>query len=149
VHARATRLVSRALANPSSGQLVVADDLMEAVAHIAHECTAMARRADGEPILRARLRLGLPAPTSPDHLFDTSVHDVNDNDNDNGNGNSNSNGSGNGNSNGSGNSSGNGSGNSNGNGSGNGNGNGDGERECENRGKGGVSDYISDDKTRM
>ncbi len=70
VHARATRLVSRALANPNSGQLVVADDLMEAVAHIAHEFTALLRRADGEPILRARLRLGLPTPAVTDPTFD-------------------------------------------------------------------------------
>ena len=54
------RASCRGRSSPSSGQFEVADDLMEAVAHIAHEFAAMARRADGEPILRARLRLGLP-----------------------------------------------------------------------------------------
>ncbi|MFM2078248.1 MAG: hypothetical protein RJA49_2138, partial [Actinomycetota bacterium] len=74
VNARAVRLVSRALV-AQHGQFEVADDLMEPVAHIARECTAMARRADGEPILRARLRLGLPAAPSTDDLLweDTDV----------------------------------------------------------------------------
>jgi len=67
-NARAVRTVSKALVAPH-GQFEVADDLSEAVAHIGLECTAMARRADGEPILRARLRLGLPSEPSADHLL--------------------------------------------------------------------------------
>jgi non-specific serine/threonine protein kinase len=81
VNARAARLVSRALI-AQQGQFVVADDLMEAVAHIAQEFAAMARRADGEPILRARLRLGLPA--EPDPLDVLSLDDVSFNDGDDG-----------------------------------------------------------------
>ena len=74
VNARAARLASRALIAPQ-GQFVVADDLMEPVTHIAQEFAAMARRADGEPILRARLRLGLPL--GPGELaFDTTLHDT-------------------------------------------------------------------------
>jgi non-specific serine/threonine protein kinase len=69
VNARATRLVSRALI-AQQGQFVVADDLMESVAHIAQEFTAMARRADGEPILRARLRLGLPVEPGAVAVFE-------------------------------------------------------------------------------
>jgi non-specific serine/threonine protein kinase len=69
LNARAARLVSRALI-AQQGQFVVADDLMESVAHISQEFVAMARRADGEPILRARLRLGLPAEPGAVELFD-------------------------------------------------------------------------------
>ncbi len=61
VNARATRVVTRALI-AQSGQFPVGSDLVESVTHIALEFAAMARRADGEPILRARLRLGLPTP---------------------------------------------------------------------------------------
>ena len=68
-HARATRTVTRGLI-AQTGQFEVADDLMEAVAHVAGEFSAMARRADGEPILRARLRLGLPVPADDVLLFD-------------------------------------------------------------------------------
>jgi hypothetical protein len=44
--------------------------LARAVAHVSGEFSAMARRADGEPILRARLRLGLPVPADDVLLFD-------------------------------------------------------------------------------
>ena len=72
VNARAARLASRALI-AQHGQFEVPDELMEPVARIAQEFAAMSRRADGEPILRARLRLGLPeAPADP---FDTFALD--------------------------------------------------------------------------
>ncbi|MEQ1874386.1 MAG: SNF2-related protein [Ilumatobacteraceae bacterium] len=58
-NARALRLVSRALI-ADTGHFVVADELTEAVAHIATEFALARRRADGEPLARVRLRLGLP-----------------------------------------------------------------------------------------
>ncbi len=65
VNARTARVVSRALISQQA-QFEVPDDLMEAVARTTQEFGAMARRADGEPILRARLRLGLPEPSTDD-----------------------------------------------------------------------------------
>ncbi|MFZ4719882.1 MAG: DEAD/DEAH box helicase [Ilumatobacteraceae bacterium] len=59
VAARATRLVTRAMV-AQHGQFEAPEELHEAIAHIRNELSAMSRRADGEPILRARLRLGLP-----------------------------------------------------------------------------------------
>jgi superfamily II DNA or RNA helicase len=61
VNARAVRLVNRAL-TAEHPQVAVTDELLDAVKHIAREFHLMARRADGEPILHARLRLGLPEP---------------------------------------------------------------------------------------
>ena len=61
VNSRAVRLVSRALV-ADHGRFAVAEELRAAVEHLEAEFSQMARRADGEPILRARLRLGLPAP---------------------------------------------------------------------------------------
>jgi len=58
-NARAVRLVSRALI-ADDGHFAVAAELSEAVAHIAGEFTLASRRAEGEPLVRARLRLGLP-----------------------------------------------------------------------------------------
>ncbi len=57
--ARALRLVSRALI-ADDGHFVVAAELTEAVAHIATELSLAGRRAEGEPLVRVRLRLGLP-----------------------------------------------------------------------------------------
>ena len=71
LHASAVRLVSRALSS-ADAQCSVPDDLTEAVAHIAREFQAMSRRADGQPILRTRLRLGLPETVDP---FDDHDHD--------------------------------------------------------------------------
>jgi hypothetical protein len=67
-NARAARIVSRALI-AQHGQFEVPDDLMESVAKVTQEFGAMSRRADGEPILRARLRLGLPEPATADDAF--------------------------------------------------------------------------------
>ena len=64
VNARAVRLVSRALA-ADVPRLALSAELAPAVEHIAHEFDLMARRADGQPILRARLRLDTPAPVDP------------------------------------------------------------------------------------
>ena len=58
-NARAVRLVSRALI-ADDGHFAVAAELADAVAHIATEFSLAIRRADGEPLIRARLRLGLP-----------------------------------------------------------------------------------------
>ncbi len=66
--ARAARIVSRALI-AQHGQFEIPDDLMESVSRVTQEFGAMARRADGEPILRARLRLGLPEPAGADDEF--------------------------------------------------------------------------------
>ena len=60
VNGRALRLVSRALI-ADTGQFAVAAELTEAMAHIATECSLITRRAEGEPIVRVRLRLGLPS----------------------------------------------------------------------------------------
>lgn len=57
--ARAVRLVSRALI-ADDGHFVVATELAEAVAHIATEFSLASRRAEGEPLVQVRLRLGLP-----------------------------------------------------------------------------------------
>ncbi len=72
VNARAARVVSRALISQQA-QFEVPDDLMEAIARTTQEFGAMARRADGEPILRARLRLGLPEPTTDDANLDADL----------------------------------------------------------------------------
>ena len=56
---RAMRLVARALASPAE-RFVVDDDLAEPVEQIAAQFQTIRRRAAGEPIVRARLRLGLP-----------------------------------------------------------------------------------------
>ncbi|MCE9621938.1 MAG: DEAD/DEAH box helicase [Actinomycetia bacterium] len=58
-NARAVRLVSRALI-ADDGHFVVAAELADAVAHIATELSLASRRAAGEPLVRVRLRLGLP-----------------------------------------------------------------------------------------
>jgi len=58
-NARAVRLVSRALI-ADDGHFAVADELADAVAYIATEFSLASRRADGEPLVRVRLRLGLP-----------------------------------------------------------------------------------------
>ena len=58
-NARAVRLVSRALI-AEDGHFVVAAELADAVAHIATEFSLAHRRAQGEPLVRVRLRLGLP-----------------------------------------------------------------------------------------
>jgi len=60
INGRALRLVSRALI-AEQGQFPVSAELNEAVAHIARELSTMERRAQGEPIVRVRLRLGMPA----------------------------------------------------------------------------------------
>jgi len=70
VNARAVRMVSRALI-ADDGQFAVAPDLAEAIAHIATEFSLITRRAEGEPIVRMRLRLGLPRdPLDDPDLFD-------------------------------------------------------------------------------
>ncbi len=58
-NARALRLVSRALI-ADDGHFAVAAELADAVAHIATELSLAGRRAEGEPLVRLRLRLGLP-----------------------------------------------------------------------------------------
>ena len=68
VPSRAVRLVSRALI-AEDGRVAVAPELVEAFATLAHDFDLMARRADGEPIVRARLRLGTPEPIELDGLF--------------------------------------------------------------------------------
>ena len=68
VNARAVRLVSRALI-AETPQFTVAPELVEAVAHIATECSLITQRAEGQPIVRMRLRLGMPAEQSLDDLF--------------------------------------------------------------------------------
>ena len=68
VNPRAVRLVSRALI-AETGQFTVAPELVEAVAHIATEFSLITRRAEGEPIVRVRLRLGLPRESTDDELF--------------------------------------------------------------------------------
>ncbi|MGB8858998.1 MAG: SNF2-related protein [Ilumatobacteraceae bacterium] len=70
VNPRAVRLVSRALI-AETGQFSVASELVEAVAHIATEFSLITRRAEGEPIVRVRLRLGLPREPTGDELFDS------------------------------------------------------------------------------
>ena len=74
VNPRAVRLVSRALI-AETGQFTVAAELVEAVAHIATEFSLITRRAEGEPIVRVRLRLGLPRDPTDDDLFDTRAFD--------------------------------------------------------------------------
>jgi SNF2 family DNA or RNA helicase len=69
VNARAVRLVSRALI-ADTGQFAVAAELSGAVAHIATEFSLITRRAEGEPIVRVRLRLGLPREKSDEEPFD-------------------------------------------------------------------------------
>jgi superfamily II DNA or RNA helicase len=68
-HARAIRLVTRALSSIDH-KFAVPAELVESVAHVAHELSAMLRRAEGEPIVRGRLRLGLPDPSGDE--FDVS-----------------------------------------------------------------------------
>ncbi len=68
VNARAVRMVSRALI-AETPQFAVAPELVEAVAHIATECSLITQRAEGQPIVRVRLRLGMPAEPSLDDLF--------------------------------------------------------------------------------
>lgn len=63
VTAKALRAVSRALI-AEHGQFTVSGDMHEAVALIANELTTMERRADGEPIIRVRLRLAMPEMAS-------------------------------------------------------------------------------------
>ena len=58
-NARAVRVVSRALI-ADDGHFAVAAELTEAIAHIATELSLGSRRAEGEPLVRVRLRLGLP-----------------------------------------------------------------------------------------
>ncbi len=69
VNARAVRLVSRALI-AETGQFAVAAELSSAVAHIATEFSLITRRAAGEPIVRVRLRLGLPHERTDDEPID-------------------------------------------------------------------------------
>ena len=69
INPRAVRLVSRALI-AETGQFTVAPELGEAVAHIATEFSLITRRAEGEPIVRVRLRLGLPREKTDDELWD-------------------------------------------------------------------------------
>jgi len=59
VNARAVKAVTRGLTGPS-GQFTLPDDLVEPVQHIAQQFQLLGLRADGRPILQARLRLGLP-----------------------------------------------------------------------------------------
>ncbi|HRB03618.1 MAG TPA: hypothetical protein PLP26_09645, partial [Ilumatobacteraceae bacterium] len=68
INPRAVRLVSRALI-AETGQFTVAAELGEAVAHIATEFSLITRRAQGEPIVRVRLRLGLPREKTDDELW--------------------------------------------------------------------------------
>lgn len=67
--ARAMRLVARALAG-STGQFVVVEELAGATQQIAEQFRLLGHRAEGRPVLVARLRLGLPgmpsAPTDAD-----------------------------------------------------------------------------------
>ena len=65
VNGRALRLVGRAL-TAEHGQFPVSTELGEAIAHIAGELATVGRRAAGEPIVRVRLRLGLPSDDLPD-----------------------------------------------------------------------------------
>ena len=76
VNGRAVRLVSRALI-AENGQFAVAPELAEAVAHIATEFSLITRRAEGEPLVRMRLRLGLPRePLDDPALFDELAADA-------------------------------------------------------------------------
>ena len=69
VNPRALRLASRALI-AENGQFTVAPELGEAMAHIATELSLIGRRAQGEPIVRVRLRLGLPLEPTARNLFE-------------------------------------------------------------------------------
>lgn len=65
VNPRALRLASRALI-AENGQFTVAPELGRRWRNIATELSLIGRRAQGEPIVRVRLRLGLPLqPTAP------------------------------------------------------------------------------------
>ena len=56
---RAIRLANRALI-ADHGQFSVPPELALSIEHLAEECVLMARRATGEPVVRARLRLDTP-----------------------------------------------------------------------------------------
>ncbi|MBU6316409.1 MAG: DEAD/DEAH box helicase [Acidobacteria bacterium] len=59
VHARAMRLVTRAL-SATNPQFVVVEDLAGTTQQIAEQFRLLGHRAEGRPVLVARLRLGLP-----------------------------------------------------------------------------------------
>ncbi|HAP75754.1 MAG TPA: hypothetical protein DCR14_06690, partial [Acidimicrobiaceae bacterium] len=67
LNARAVRLLTRALSSGTS-QFVAPVELADSLTHLAREFELMERRAAGEPILRARLRLGVPR--GPELTFD-------------------------------------------------------------------------------
>ena len=64
VHARAMRLAARALTAPN-GQFVVLDELAPTIQRIAEQFRLLGHRAEGRPVLVARLRLGLPEVAPP------------------------------------------------------------------------------------
>jgi hypothetical protein len=72
---RALRLVGRAL-TAAHGQFAVSVELGEAVAHIATELATASRRAAGEPIVRARVRLALPGEGPGEGFSDSAATDV-------------------------------------------------------------------------
>ena len=72
-NARAIRLASRALV-ADHGQFSVPPELTLSIEHLAEECALMARRATGEPVVRARLRLDTPPVRRPDD--DHAAHDA-------------------------------------------------------------------------
>ena len=65
VQGRTMRMVSRALV-ADAGQFAVGDDLGDGVVALAQELAVLERRARGEPLVRPRLRLGLPGPSVRD-----------------------------------------------------------------------------------
>ena len=67
VNARAVKAVTRGLTGPM-GQFTLPDDLVEPVQHIAQQFQMLGLRADGRPILQARLRLGLPLAEAAEAL---------------------------------------------------------------------------------
>ncbi len=77
VNGRALRLVGRALI-AEHGQFPVSTELGEAVAHIANELAVVGRRAAGEPIIAARLRLAMPADDADDWPLTLELVDLDD-----------------------------------------------------------------------
>ncbi|MEN9822929.1 MAG: hypothetical protein RLZ04_1355 [Actinomycetota bacterium] len=73
--ARATRAVAKALSTPSA-VFAVPPDLSPIVRQIAHEFELMTQRADGLPVVRARLRLAMPAAPTDDDVLDLGARDL-------------------------------------------------------------------------
>lgn len=72
VNARAVKAVTRGLTGPT-GQFTLPDELFAPVQHIADHFRLLGLRAEGRPILQARLRLGLPLePSEPNEATNGS-----------------------------------------------------------------------------